>query len=93
MPATAAPKLGYPGPMMTPAQIRAARAMLGWRQADLAEAAGLSEISIKNVERGATDARGSTLSKIQTAFEKAGVEIIPAGSPSLKGGPGLRLKK
>jgi predicted transcriptional regulator len=50
--------------MITPAQIRAARALLGWKQTDLAKAADVSEISVKNIERGATDARGSTLAKI-----------------------------
>lgn len=79
--------------MMTPAQIRAARALLGWKQTDLAERSGVSEISIKNLERGATDARGSTLDKIQAAFEGAGLEIIPKGSPSLDGGPGVRMRR
>ena len=79
--------------MMTPAQIRAARALLGWKQIDLAERSGLSEISIKNIERGATDARGSTLGKIQIAFEAAGLEIIPQGASSLDGGPGVRIRR
>lgn len=79
--------------MMTPAQIRAARALLGWKQTDLATAAGVSEISVKNIERGATDARGSTLGKIQAAFEAAGVEIIPKDGASITGGPGVRLKR
>jgi DNA-binding XRE family transcriptional regulator len=84
---------GYDTAMMMPAQIRAARAMLGWKQTDLALAAGVSEISVKNIERGATDARGSTLGKIQTAFENAGLEIIPAGGASLSGGLGVRFRK
>lgn len=83
----------YDAAMMSPAQIRAARALLGWKQTDLAAAAGVSEISVKNIERGATDARGSTLSKIQTAFEASGLEIIPGGGASLNGGPGVRLRK
>lgn len=80
------------GAMMSPAQIRAARALLGWKQVDLATKSGVSEISIKNVERGATDARGSTLGKIQAAFEAAGLEIIPAGGSSLDGGEGVRVR-
>lgn len=83
----------YDAAMMTPAQIRAARALLGWKQTDLAEAAGVSEISVKNIERGATDARGSTLGKIQSAFEAAGLEIIPAGGASLDGGNGVRFRQ
>lgn len=83
----------YDTAMMSPAQIRAARALLGWKQTNLAEAAGISEISVKNIERGATDARGSTLGKIQAAFEEAGLEIIPLGGVSLTGGPGVRVRK
>lgn len=83
----------YSRPVITPAQIRAARALLGWKQTDLAKAADVSEISVKNIERGATDARGSTLVKIQVAIEKAGIEVIPKDGASLKGGPGLRLRK
>jgi transcriptional regulator with XRE-family HTH domain len=73
--------------------IRAARALLGWKQTDLAARSGVSEISIKNLERGATDARGSTLAKIQSAFEAAGLEIIPDGATSLDGGAGIRFRK
>jgi predicted transcriptional regulator len=79
--------------MITPGQIRAARALLGWKQTDLAKASDVSEISIKNVERGATDARGSTLAKIQGAIEAAGVEIIPQNGASISGGPGVRLRR
>lgn len=83
----------YDGVMLTPEQIRAARGLLKWKQTDLAKAAGVSEISIKNIERGATDARGSTLRKIQQAFEKAGLEVIPERTPSLDGGAGVRLRR
>jgi transcriptional regulator with XRE-family HTH domain len=82
----------YTGRVITPAQIRAARALLGWKQTDLAKAAGVSEISVKNIERSATDPRASTLLRIQRALEQAGVEIIQDGSPSLDGGGGVRLK-
>jgi transcriptional regulator with XRE-family HTH domain len=64
---------------------------LGWTQVQLAQAAGVGEISVKNIEREKSDARASTLQKIQQAFEKAGVQFIPNGSPSLSGGPGVRL--
>ena len=77
--------------MITSGQIRAARALLGWTQVDLAKAAGIGEISVKNIERGTTDARASTLQKVQNAFEKAGVQFIPNRTPSLSGGPGVRL--
>jgi DNA-binding XRE family transcriptional regulator len=79
--------------LITPIQMKAARALLGWRQADLATASGVAEITIRIIERGATDARGSTLGKIQSAFEAAGLEIIPGGGASLDGGPGVRIKR
>ena len=82
----------YATDMISPAQIRAARSLLGWKQTDLAEASGVSEISIKNIERGSTDARGSTLGKIETAFMNAGVEFLGVGQSSPTGGPGVRLR-
>lgn len=77
--------------MITPAQFRAARAMIGWRQADLAAASGVSEISIKNIERGATDPRSSTLQALQAAFTKVGVVFLEPGG-TRGGGPGVRMK-
>jgi transcriptional regulator with XRE-family HTH domain len=77
--------------MITPAQIRAARGLLGWRQHDLAKASGVSEIAIKNLERGATDPRASTLDAIQAAFDKAGVVFLDPGD-TRDGGLGVRYK-
>jgi transcriptional regulator with XRE-family HTH domain len=82
----------YPAEMITPAQIRAARALIGWKQTDLADASGVSEISVKNIERGTTDARSSTLAAIQAAFLKAGVVFLDPGD-TRDGGPGVRLRK
>jgi transcriptional regulator with XRE-family HTH domain len=81
----------YPGCMITGAQIRAARALIGWKQTDLAAASGVSEISIKNIERGATDPRGSTLAALQDAFSNAGVVFLDPGDVR-DGGPGVRLR-
>jgi DNA-binding XRE family transcriptional regulator len=78
--------------MITTGQIRAARALIGWTQVDLAKASGVSEISIKNIERGATDPRASTLEAFQRAFEKAGVVFLEPGDIR-DGGEGVRLKK
>jgi len=76
--------------MISPAQIRAARALLGWKQTDLASASGVSVISIKNIERGKTDARSSTVAKIERAVGDAGVMFLDAGV-NRDGGPGVRL--
>lgn len=85
-------KADYVAEMITPAQIRAARALIGWKQTDLAEASGVSEISVKNIERGTTDPRSSTLSAIQAAFLKAGVVFLDPGD-TRDGGQGVRLKR
>jgi hypothetical protein len=52
----------------------------------------VSEISIKNIERGTTDPRGCTLAAIQDAFSKAGVLFLDPGDIR-DGGHGVRLKK
>ena len=77
--------------MITPAQIRAARALIVWKQTDLASASGISEMSIKNIERGATDPRASTLLAIQMALEGAGVLFVDPGV-TREGGVGVRLR-
>jgi len=80
-----------PAAMISPAQIRAARALIGWKQTDLAANAGVSEMSIKNIERGATDPKASTLRLIQSALEAAGVLFLDEGV-NREGGAGVRLK-
>lgn len=77
--------------MLTGGQIRAARGLIGWTQRQLANASGVSEISIKNIEGGKTDAKASTLTAIRDAFEAAGVVFLDAGD-TRTGGPGVRLK-
>ncbi|MFL5265492.1 MAG: multiprotein-bridging factor 1 family protein [Stellaceae bacterium] len=83
--------LDYRLAMISGRQIRAARALVGWKQRELAAAAGISEISIKNAERGVVDSRGSTLNAIQQAFDRAGVIFLDSGD-TRNGGPGVRLK-
>ena len=63
------PKLVYA------AQVRAARALLGWSQGDLAERAGISKQSVNRIESGNMDARMSTVSAPGEAFRGAGVEM------------------
>jgi transcriptional regulator with XRE-family HTH domain len=82
---------GYDADMITPGQIKAARALIGWTQAGLAEASGISEISIKKIETGATDPRSSTLAAIQAAFNDAGVVFLEPGD-TRDGGPGVRMR-
>lgn len=76
--------------MITAQQIRAARAMVGLTQKQLADASGVSEMSVKNIERGTTpDPRVSTIMALRKALEAAGVEFIPENG----GGAGVRLRK
>lgn len=81
----------YSASMITAAQIRAARALLTWKQVDLAKASGVSEMSIKNIERGDTDPRVSTLTAIRTALETAGIQFLNTGDAAA--GPGVALAK
>lgn len=74
--------------MIIPAQIRAARALINMKQIELAAAAGVSEMSVKNIERGVTDPRVSTLLAIKTALEAGGVLFLPGVDGQ---GPGVRL--
>ncbi len=81
--------------MITAAQIRAARALLGMDQRTLAEAAGLSLPTIQRMEASVgQQVRGNveSLVKVIEAFERAGIELIGEGAASSVGGRGVRLK-
>lgn len=80
--------------MITAAQIRAARALLGMDQRRLAEAAGLSLPTIRRMEASTDQVRGNvdSLVKVVEALERAGVELIAEGAVSSGGGRGVRLK-
>ena len=80
--------------MLTAAQIRAARALLGMDQRALAEAAGLSLPTIQRMEASEGTVRGNvdSLVKLITALDSAGIELIQEGAISPGGGRGVRLK-
>jgi transcriptional regulator with XRE-family HTH domain len=82
----------YPEGMLVPAQARAARALLGWKQTDLASETGLKVQAIKLFEAGKTDPRASTVAAIEQAFDRAGVIFLDPGEMR-EGGAGLRLKQ
>ncbi|WP_240545118.1 hypothetical protein [Sinorhizobium fredii] len=69
--------------------LNSSRALIGWKQTDLAQAAGLSEMSVKNIVRGVTDSRMSPMQAIRSAFEAAGGNFIDENGE----GPGVRLRK
>jgi transcriptional regulator with XRE-family HTH domain len=79
---------------MTAAQMRAARALLGIDQRQLAELSGVSLPTIQRMEASEGNVRGvvDTLTKVVEAFERAGVELIGENATSSGGGRGVRFK-
>lgn len=75
--------------MISPAQCRAARGLLGWNQMELAERAGVGIVTIRLLEAGSHAPRRATLDVVRRAFEDAGVQFIDENG----GGPGVRLRK
>jgi len=80
--------------MITSAQMRAARALLGLDQRQLAKAAGLSLPTIQRMEGSDGQVRGNvdSLTKVIEALERSGVELIAEGTPSSGHGCGVRLQ-
>lgn len=79
--------------MITGPQIRAARALLGLDQRELAGLSGLSVPTIQRMEacEGSVRAVVDSLEKVMNALAKAGVELIVEGAPSQGVGLGVRL--
>jgi transcriptional regulator with XRE-family HTH domain len=80
--------------MITAAQMRAARALLGIDQRRLAELSGVSLPTIQRMEASEGTVRGviDTLTKIVEAFDAAGVELIGDNVTSIGCGRGVRFK-
>jgi transcriptional regulator with XRE-family HTH domain len=80
--------------MITGAQMRAARALLGIDQRQLAERSGLSLPTIQRMEASDGVIRGNvdSLMKLVDALATAGIELIGEGAVSHGGGRGVRLK-
>ena len=80
--------------MITAAQLRAARVLLGIDQRRLAELSGLSVPTIQRMEASEAMIRGNvdSLVKLITALGTAGVELIDEGAVSSAEGRGVRLK-
>ena len=80
--------------MITGAQMRAARALLGIDQRQLAQRAGLSLPTIQRMESSDGVVRGNvdSLMKLVEALGAAGIELIGEGAASHNGGRGVRLR-
>jgi predicted transcriptional regulator len=81
------PALAKVGLMISPRQIKAARALLGWSQRELADRAIVSPNALTRLEKGQVDSRMSTLDSVEKALRKGGIEFIAAGDK----GEGVRL--
>jgi len=80
--------------MITGPQMRAARALLGIDQRQLAQLAGLSLPTIQRMEASDGVVRGNvdSLMKLVDALAAGGIELIGDGATSSGGGRGVRLK-
>lgn len=65
-------------------QLRAARSLLNWSQAELSKRSGYALATINNIERGQYQAHSATLNNIVQTFEEAGVQFID--------GPGVKIQ-
>ncbi len=73
--------------MLDGVQVRMGRAAVGWSVRELARNAGVTPNTISRIENGG-DALASTMERLQTALEDAGVIVIDADDE----GPGVRLR-
>ncbi|EKE76552.1 MULTISPECIES: helix-turn-helix domain-containing protein [Oceanibaculum] len=70
-------------------QCRAARALLGINQLELAAMAGVAKQTLADFERGARTPYARTLDDVVNALEKAGIQFLPAGDDH---GEGVRFR-
>jgi transcriptional regulator with XRE-family HTH domain len=81
--------------MLTAAQLRAARALLGIDQQKLADMSGVSLPTIQRMEASQGNVRGviDTLIKVVEALNTAGVELLGDNARSDGGGRGVRMRE
>ena len=81
--------------MLTAAQLKASRALVGMEQKALSQASGVSLPTIQRMEASNGTVRGviESLTKVMAALEAAGVEFINEGASSSGGGRGVRLRR
>jgi len=81
--------------MMTAAQLRAARALLGIDQKTLAALSGVSLATVQRMEKSDGNVRGvvDSLTKVVEALNQAGIELIGENMRSEGTGRGVRLKE
>ena len=62
--------------MVTPREVRAARAFLGWTRQQLADRAIVALNTVIRLEQGVVDSRSSTLDSVRRVLEAAGIEFL-----------------
>lgn len=72
-----------------PQQVRAARGLIDWSQAALADKAGVSLSTVKDFEAGRRSPIPANLQAVRFALEAAGVIFVAENGE----GPGVRLRK
>lgn len=72
--------------MITGRQLRAARALIGWEQVELARRARVAIGTIRRMESfpGEIGSRTSTLSQVLSTLERAGIEFLNGGIPGVR---------
>jgi len=72
--------------LITRGELKAARAVVGWEQTDLAKKAGVAISTVRRMESfdGEVEASTSTLSLVQRALQKAGVEFLNHERPGVR---------
>jgi transcriptional regulator with XRE-family HTH domain len=75
--------------LITGRQLRAARALIGWEQIELAKRARVAIGTIRRMESFDAEIRSrtSTLSQVQATLEKAGIQFLNDGSPGVRVSP------
>ena len=81
--------------MISAAQLRAARALIGIDQRELAQLSGLSVPTVQRMEASEGVVRGTvdSLTRLVAALDVGGVVLIGEGAASTGGGRGVRLKQ
>lgn len=74
---------------LTPAQCRAARALIEWSREELAAAASVAVRTISDFEAGRREPIRATMAAMRGALEAAGVIFVDENGE----GPGVRLRK
>lgn len=80
--------------MITAHQMKAARALLGMDQRQLAEMAGLSLPTVQRMEssEGIVRCNVESMMRVIDTLQTAGIELIGEGAGSIGGGRGVRLR-